>query len=110
MCIKYIYFSLQRVNFLSVAHTLIIQKMYTEHVHPLFYITIHEHIYQFECSQSCKALTYVRWELSLRLLITLRVSLGIVPVSRSNKVPTHDFSSVLRQLIFDTRNMLYFGI
>jgi hypothetical protein len=69
--------------------------MYTEGVHPLFYITLHEHIYRFECSQSYQTLTYVRHELSC-------VSLGIVPVTRSSKVLTQDFSCVL---IFETRKM-----
>lgn len=82
--------------------------MYAERVHPLFYIILREHIYWFESSQSYKALTYVRWELSFRLLNTLRVSLGIVPVTLSFKMPIYDFSCISRQLIFDTSNMFYF--
>jgi len=34
--------------------------MYAKRVHPLFYITLHEHIYRFQCSQPYQALTYVR--------------------------------------------------
>jgi len=92
MYIKYIYFSLQRVICLSVAHTLILRNVYTERVHPLFCIALHEHTDRFERSQPYQALTYVRQELSLRLFNTLRVSLGIVPVTRFSKVSTNDFS------------------
>jgi hypothetical protein len=108
MYIKYIDFSLQSVSCLSVAHTLLIQKMFTERVYSFFCITLHEHIYRFECSQPYQALTYFRFGTVTAALKYVTCLVMNVPDPRSSKVSTHDYSSILRQLIFDTRNMLYF--